>query len=334
MKWRVKYFCTCRETRDSEVPETLHDARCFHELNYLYFCEDCAAVRCNYCVDKEVASIFCPSCLFEATQTSAIANGNVCLRNCLRCPDCVTNLVVSSTDAGYTARCAQCGYSIELAKGRSLALQVEDTAENERIERLKRAFVDGKEIEAEPANPRKLPLRVPLRARYAKFCKYCRNKVVDPDPQPGSAKIVNAVMARSMVPEIRILAKADQPQLAVFNPTPLELQVSLASKSDVRFLATQLTLKPGSAKRDDLSLIRGVPECLVGRETTASRQVFMEGSRKKQAGVQKGLSWALIDLEVPSDLDEFNVQVSVKFIAGNETMSLTLWLRCQKHKVD
>lgn len=307
----------------------MEDPRCFYELNYLYFCEDCAAIRCNYCVDKEVKAIFCPSCLFETTQTSAVASGNVCLRNCLRCPDCLANLIVSSADSGYSARCAVCAYHVELAKGRPLAAQAEDVAESERIESLKEAFVNGSEIELKPLDPAKLPLRVPLRARYSKFCKYCRNQVVDHDPQPASAKIINAVMARSMVPEIKILTGTDQPRMVVSNPTPLELQVSLASKSAIRFAVTQLTLKPGSGKRDDLSLVRGVPECLIGRETTASRQVFMEGSRKRQTGVEQGINWALIDLEVPKDTTQFNLQVSVEFIAGNETMSLTLWLLCR-----
>jgi len=47
-----------------------------HPLGYLYFCQECQAIRCPRCVQEEIVSAFCPMCLFEVPLTSIKADGN------------------------------------------------------------------------------------------------------------------------------------------------------------------------------------------------------------------------------------------------------------------
>jgi hypothetical protein len=47
-----------------------------HPLAYLYFCQECQAIRCPRCVQEEIVSAFCPMCLFEVPLTSIKADGN------------------------------------------------------------------------------------------------------------------------------------------------------------------------------------------------------------------------------------------------------------------
>lgn len=47
-----------------------------HALAYLYFCQECQAIRCPRCVQEEIVSAFCPMCLFEVPLTSIKADGN------------------------------------------------------------------------------------------------------------------------------------------------------------------------------------------------------------------------------------------------------------------
>ena len=47
-----------------------------HPLGYLYFCQECQAIRCPRCIQEEIVSAFCPMCLFEVPLTSIKADGN------------------------------------------------------------------------------------------------------------------------------------------------------------------------------------------------------------------------------------------------------------------
>jgi dynactin 4 len=47
-----------------------------HPLSYLYYCQECQAIRCPRCVMEEVVSVFCPMCYFEVPLTSIKADGN------------------------------------------------------------------------------------------------------------------------------------------------------------------------------------------------------------------------------------------------------------------
>jgi dynactin-4 len=42
-------------------------------LGDLYFCEECDAIKCPECVLEEVASYYCPNCLFEVPTASVRA---------------------------------------------------------------------------------------------------------------------------------------------------------------------------------------------------------------------------------------------------------------------
>jgi len=47
-----------------------------HPIGYLYFCQECQAIRCPRCVQEEIVSAFCPMCFFEVPLTSIKADGN------------------------------------------------------------------------------------------------------------------------------------------------------------------------------------------------------------------------------------------------------------------
>lgn len=84
----------------NKIPLPLWDPFSRHSLESLYFCEHCHTHRCPRCVDTEIVSRYCPQCLFEVTASSARSEGNRCVRNCFRCPDCDTGLtVVGATTA-------------------------------------------------------------------------------------------------------------------------------------------------------------------------------------------------------------------------------------------
>jgi dynactin-4 len=92
----------------------------FSPLDNLYFCEECDAIRCDQCVAVEVASYFCPSCLFDVPSAnvrgdrnrSALSNRKLCgqaefmcrcARSCFSCPQCSSYLAVHATDNDNTA---------------------------------------------------------------------------------------------------------------------------------------------------------------------------------------------------------------------------------------
>jgi dynactin 4 len=97
-----------------------------HPLAYLYFCQECQAIRCPRCVQEEIVSAFCPMCLFEVPLTSIKADGNRyasiqslvygrCVRNCFQCPICSSGLSVFPNEetqaAPYTLNCMYCQWS-------------------------------------------------------------------------------------------------------------------------------------------------------------------------------------------------------------------------------
>jgi dynactin 4 len=63
-KWRVF---------DPSLPRAEYS---LHTLGYLYFCQECQAVRCPRCVQEEIISVYCPMCLFEVPLSSIKADGN------------------------------------------------------------------------------------------------------------------------------------------------------------------------------------------------------------------------------------------------------------------
>jgi dynactin 4 len=98
-----------------------------HPIGYLYFCQECQAIRCPRCVQEEIVSAFCPMCFFEVPLTSIKADGNRhitplnhahesrCVRNCFQCPICFSGLHAFANDesqgAPYTLNCTYCQWS-------------------------------------------------------------------------------------------------------------------------------------------------------------------------------------------------------------------------------
>lgn len=130
-------FCPCREktiTLDSEddvdrTPSTLHSPYSLHSLESLLYCPSCLALKCTLCTDQEIVSRFCVQCFAEATETSARASSNTCVRNCLQCPECGCNAKVSphpQIKNSYSVSCHYCDWKFgkELNKNGSLSHQV------------------------------------------------------------------------------------------------------------------------------------------------------------------------------------------------------------------
>ncbi|KAL1921790.1 uncharacterized protein VTP21DRAFT_10432 [Calcarisporiella thermophila] len=108
----VRYHCSCSTLRkssqndsftavkgatilDISSPQTLFS---LHELNDLYFCEDCHQLRCPRCVQEEIVCYYCPNCLFEVPTASLKGERNRCARNCFMCPICQNTLSVLATN--------------------------------------------------------------------------------------------------------------------------------------------------------------------------------------------------------------------------------------------
>ncbi|KAH3670666.1 hypothetical protein OGAPHI_001181 [Ogataea philodendri] len=86
-------FCPCLEPVGAEagVPSTLNDRRTHHKREDMFFCGQCASVKCYRCVDLHHGSRYCPGCMrqFESTARH-------CQRSCFKCPRCLSKLAVKS----------------------------------------------------------------------------------------------------------------------------------------------------------------------------------------------------------------------------------------------
>ncbi|KAE8539773.1 hypothetical protein D1P53_003710 [Cryptococcus gattii VGV] len=62
----VRYACSHLDTPAPPLPPSYPSSHpSFFPIEQLYFCEECDALRCDLCVGVEVASYFCPNCLFD-----------------------------------------------------------------------------------------------------------------------------------------------------------------------------------------------------------------------------------------------------------------------------
>ena len=148
LKDPIRIHCPCADSPADALPPTSDEAttpieddeqtRCIfdptlprakyslHPLGYLYFCQECQAIRCPRCIQEEIVSAFCPMCLFEVPLTSIKADGNRylysqalfdnrCVRNCFQCPICFSGLSVFPNEetqaAPYTLNCMYCQWS-------------------------------------------------------------------------------------------------------------------------------------------------------------------------------------------------------------------------------
>lgn len=73
----ILYHCAHLETPRAPLPAGYVSSFAdFASLDRLYFCEECDAVRCEGCVTVEVASYFCPNCLFDVPGSNVRGDKN------------------------------------------------------------------------------------------------------------------------------------------------------------------------------------------------------------------------------------------------------------------
>ncbi|WVF67076.1 hypothetical protein IAT40_001821 [Kwoniella sp. CBS 6097] len=107
----ITYACNHLEQPRSTLPPSFPSSSpSYHALENLYFCEECDAVRCDTCVAVEVASYFCPNCLFDVPSANVRADKNRCARSCFSCPQCDSSLSVQASDIPSQAQ-PQAGFS-------------------------------------------------------------------------------------------------------------------------------------------------------------------------------------------------------------------------------
>lgn len=86
------------EDHDDQDTFNSHDPRAayaLYPLDHLLFCDECCQIRCSKCVNEEVITWFCPSCLFDVPSGQVRGEGNRCARNCYNCPSCTSPLQVT-----------------------------------------------------------------------------------------------------------------------------------------------------------------------------------------------------------------------------------------------
>lgn len=280
MKWidDVGIFCPCLETDDSFeadgniIPNTLWNKLAVHPIEYLYFCDYCRAIRCPLCVEEEVVTRFCPSCLYEVSTNTARADGNRCLRNCFTCPRCDKDVTLTVEASGqderreYNLKCPQCHYTtkdqgIHLNKKRSLASQIYEMAyleKEKRFETLRQYFIETSlpssikskhkknvpNVIALEENPRSIlyPELRKLRGKRAKRCMGCRHLLIKPESKPTSTQYRIKLMALNILPSIRVHGNEDvlkvetlhQYNMIVTNPqnTTMTINVSVVPPSN------------------------------------------------------------------------------------------------------
>ena len=116
---RVDIFCPCREDIDNSIeqqviPKHLWSKHSRHQLEWLYFCDRCRAIRCWRCIEQELVSIYCPSCLFQVTANTSKSDGNRCMRNCFECSKCHSSMAVKEAvgeEKQYVLVCNYCDWS-------------------------------------------------------------------------------------------------------------------------------------------------------------------------------------------------------------------------------
>lgn len=325
---RIKYYCPCRETEKRDDPEFSEDEQCFFSLEELYFCQDCGATRCCNCIDVEAVSWFCPTCFFEVSANAAQHSSNSCPRNCLLCGQCGANMVVVAEDGDqYSVKCAVCSWKFSgLTKKSTFASQVGAKRPDEQnFEQLERFFT-GKPSNWGAQEPTEvLPRPVRLHCKFKKYCRACRGVLVLPDLKGSSAKLAVKSMAISLVPNLETYTTSDKWMLKMMNPLPIPVKLSFSTR-DAMYSRTSVVLGPVVDKHDELSLAKQVPECFIERETTASRQAFMSGVRKKEDGYEEGPNWASVAIESTKGSPVLT-SFTIRYETSSDSRQVYLWAR-------
>ena len=73
----VSYHCQHLDKPHPPLPPSYTSSTfALSSLPCLYFCEECDALRCDQCVVAEVASYFCPNCLFDVPSANVRGDKN------------------------------------------------------------------------------------------------------------------------------------------------------------------------------------------------------------------------------------------------------------------
>lgn len=121
----VKVFCPCSEpldipqsetetqTHQLNYPTTIEDASTLHQPAYLNYCMDCQSIKCRRCIEPEIVTKYCPSCMLEMKPEYSF-----CSRNCLKCPQCDLNVLIHQSVGPsakiYKFNCSNCGWEAKL----------------------------------------------------------------------------------------------------------------------------------------------------------------------------------------------------------------------------
>lgn len=214
---------------------------------------------------SEVVTRYCPQCLFEAPSQSALDNFNTCQRNCVSCPRCDSNAIPRHSDGGYLVSCSlQCGWSAHIAS-KPLA-SFADLSQKDAFSQLYKAFTTGDEL-ASPPSRDESPKPVSLRAKWARKCSACRTMLVMPNPSPSKLDFSVLSPLNNVMPRIEDRGN----EVVVFNSASNPVEVEMCSEIHM--------LGPLQPRNSTKELLQGVPAEWIKRETTESRQVFMEKSR-------------------------------------------------------
>jgi dynactin-4 len=90
------------QDEDTFNPHDPRAAYALYPLDNLLFCDECSQIRCQKCVNDEIITWFCPSCLFDVPSGQVRGENNRCARNCYNCPSCTSPLHVTQTEKQAT----------------------------------------------------------------------------------------------------------------------------------------------------------------------------------------------------------------------------------------
>lgn len=131
----VDYDLEVQDTEDTFDPRHPRSAFSLFPPEHLLYCEECHDIKCPRCVTEEIASPYCPDCLFETSKSTMRSDGGRCPRNCFRCPICTSQMITASVgetrDGPFILSCNYCMWStldigIKFGKGTGIRAQLDD----------------------------------------------------------------------------------------------------------------------------------------------------------------------------------------------------------------
>ncbi|ODO06171.1 dynactin 4 [Cryptococcus wingfieldii CBS 7118] len=206
----ILYSCTHLDPPSQPLPPSYPSSHpSFSPLEKLYFCEECDAIRCDLCVGVEVASFFCPNCLFDVPGANVRGDKNrqVCARSCFSCPQCTSSLAIQASDlapgqevaeganaaagAPYLLVCPGCKWSSkevgwEFEKPTGIALQLQKIhTQTEKVQSEFDSIKDHLESYITTSNP-PTPQRTRVPSRHISHLTQMAAKALH-RPVPGMA---------------------------------------------------------------------------------------------------------------------------------------------------